>query len=175
MGTTTQLMTFEEFEALPETVERLELLEGELVRMPPAELLHMDIVHALFLLLKASFRGPGKVYMETGYLLTADPRSWVQPDVSITHPDQPRGKYYQGAPRIAFEVVSDGNTASGLQKKVRLYLQHGAAEVWLIYPELREAWLYRAGSSTATKHDIIESELLPNIHNSLDQILQPIE
>lgn len=175
MGTTTQLMTFEEFEALPETPERLELLEGELVRMPPAELLHMDIVHMLFRLLDASFTGPGKVYMETGYLLTADPRSWVQPDVSITHADQPRGKYFEGAPQVAFEVASPSNTAPALQKKVRLYLRHGAAEVWVIYPELREAWVYRAGSGTATKHDVIESELLPNIHISLDQILQPIE
>jgi Uma2 family endonuclease len=35
MGGTTPLMTFDEFERLPDEPGKLELIDGELVRMPP--------------------------------------------------------------------------------------------------------------------------------------------
>ena len=42
MGITTPaLMTFEEFEQLEDTAEDLELLQGELIRMPPPFRSHM--------------------------------------------------------------------------------------------------------------------------------------
>jgi len=34
MGTTTNLMTFEQFERLPDEPHKLELIDGELIRMP---------------------------------------------------------------------------------------------------------------------------------------------
>jgi hypothetical protein len=36
MGTTTSLLTFEEFERLPDEPGKLELLHGELFHVPPA-------------------------------------------------------------------------------------------------------------------------------------------
>src|SRR5437868_4490040 len=102
---TTTLMTFEEFEQLAfDEGYQLELLEGELIRMPPAELRHMDVAQNLFKLLdnaveklrKAGGVDLGRVRIETGYLLTREPRSWLQPDVSLTQPRQARSKYYEG-------------------------------------------------------------------------------
>lgn len=180
MGATT-LMTLEEFEALPDTAERLELLEGELIRMPPAALLHMEIVERLYDRLKAAIRklrrskpaaSLGKVHMEMGYLLIQEPRSWLQPDVSLTHPNQPRSKYYEGAPLIAFEVVSPDETAEGLNRKVRLYLKHGAAEVWLIYPGERHAWVHRRDAREARLEEkAIRTPLLPGVEIPLAKIL----
>ncbi len=53
MSATTGLMTFKDFVRMPEPDEpvKQELLDGELIEMPPAFLDHMDIAHELFLIL----------------------------------------------------------------------------------------------------------------------------
>jgi Uma2 family endonuclease len=180
MGTTT-LMSFEDFELLDAGADDVELLRGELIRMPPPQRRHMEICERLFELLKAALdrrrranseAGVGKLHIEMGYLVSTDPRSWLQPDVSLTHPDQPGERYYEGAPLVAFEVVSEYDTATRLDKKVADYLAYGAAEVWVIYPELRHAWVYRgAGLMTTRENEAIHSDLLPGIGIPLHEIL----
>ena len=182
MGTVaTTTMTFEEFERLPDGPEDLELLEGELIEMPPPECAHMEDAENLSRLLYASVEGLrqanladhlGKVHMEMGYLLTGDPRSWLRPDVSITYPNQPRRKYYEGAPLMVFEVVSEEDRAGKLARKVQLFLRHGAREVWLIYPETRDAYIYKPGVPVALREErAIHSDLLPGIEIPFDQFL----
>jgi len=143
MGTvTTSLLTFEEFERLPEHDEpgKRELLDGELIEMPPAETEHARFSIQIFLWLReavasAHARGEaaelGEVFHETGYKLSG--RAYVQPDVSITHATQAEVKYLQDAPALAVEVISESNTAREMEKKVSLYFRHGAREVWRVY------------------------------------------
>jgi len=180
MGTTT-LMSFAEFELLDAGADDVELLRGELIRLPPAQRNHMQICRRLFKLLDAALErwkrsNPeariGELEIEMGYLISSDPRSWLQPDLSLTHPDQPGERYYEGAPLVVFEVVSEYDTATRLDKKVAVYLAHGAAEVWVIYPEARHAWVHRGAMSAATREtEAIHSDLLPGIEIPLDQIL----
>jgi Uma2 family endonuclease len=175
-------MTFEEFERLPDGPEDLELLEGELIEMPPPECSHMEGAEGLSRLLYAALEqwSPaekvaaklGKVHMEMGYLLTSDPRSWLRPDVSITHLNQPKGKYYEGAPLMVFEVVSAEDRAGKLAKKVQLFLRYGAQEVWLIYPEMRDAYIYKPGVAAALHEEhSVHSDLLPGINIPFEQFL----
>jgi Uma2 family endonuclease len=182
MGTVaTTTMTFEEFERLPDGPEDLELLEGELIEMPPPECSHMEGAQDLFTRLNAAVEGSrqgkladhlGRVYIEMGYLLTSDPRSWLRPDVSITYPNQPRGKYYEGAPLMVFEVVSAEDRAGELDRKVRLFLSHGTEEVWLIYPQTRLAYIYKPGVATVVREErAVHSDLLPGIEIPFDQFL----
>ena len=181
MGTITPVMTLEEFEGLPETAEQLELLQGELVSMPPAVLDHMDVVRPLFRHLDAAVEHSrqtqsaialGTVYVETGYLLSSNPRSWLQPDISLTHRNQSHGKYLEDAPLMAFEIVSEDDRAPKLLRKVKLYLEYGAAEVWLIYPEIREAYIYKPGAEAAARETVmVHSELLPGIEIPFEQFL----
>jgi Uma2 family endonuclease len=180
MGTTT-IMSFAEFELLEWGADDVELLRGELIRLPPAQRNHMQICRRLFKLLDAALErwkrsNPeariGELEIEMGYLISSDPRSWLQPDLSLTHPDQPGDRYYEGAPLVVFEVVSEYDTATRLDKKVAVYLAHGAAEVWVIYPEARHAWVHRAAMPAATREtEAIHSDLLPGIEIPLDQIL----
>jgi len=180
MGTTT-LMSFAEFELLEWGADDVELLRGELIRLPPAQRNHMEICERLFKLLDAALArwmltnsdaAIGKLHIEMGYLISSDPRSWLQPDLSLTHPDQPGDRYYEGAPLVVFEVVSEYDTATRLDKKVAVYLAHGAAEVWVIYPEARHAWVHRAAMPAATREtEAIHSDLLPGIEIPLDEIL----
>jgi Uma2 family endonuclease len=180
MGTTT-LMSFEEFELLDAGADDVELLRGELIRTPPPQRRHMEICKRLFKLLDAALerwkRGHpeasiGEVEIEMGYLVSTDPQCYFRPDLSLTRPDQPGERYYEGAPLVVFEVVSEYDTATRLDKKVADYVAHGAAEVWVIYPELRHAWVYRgAGLTTTRESEAIHSDLLPGIEIRLDEIL----
>ena len=57
-ATNTGLMTFEEFERLPDHEEslKLELLDGELIRMPPPGRMHMEVAHYFLHVLYAEIR-----------------------------------------------------------------------------------------------------------------------
>src|SRR5690349_16146728 len=103
MGTTTtlRLLTFEEFENLPEQPGKQELLEGELIELPPPETKHGRGTHRTYHQLLAALeaaqaRGEalnlGEVFMEMGYKLSK--KSYVQPDVSVTHAGQHEEKYF---------------------------------------------------------------------------------
>jgi Uma2 family endonuclease len=177
MGATT-LLTLEQFERI-EGDDHLELLKGELIRLPPPQRLHMLACENLYDRLKTDVkelraREPGiaigEVHMEMGYLFPGDPPSWLRPDVSITHPNQSGDRYYIGAPLIVFEAVSEHDTAAQIAEKVALLLANGAKEVWVIYPETRRAWLYD-GSGTAYERSSISTALLPGIEIPLEQIL----
>jgi Uma2 family endonuclease len=141
----TTLLTFEEFEQLPDEPGKMELLDGELIRLPPAKLKHMKIVHRLYGLLGPIFEtaGLGEVFMETGYKFSK--RAWLQPDVSISHPNQPSNDYLEGAPALAIEVISEAHRAQDMDRKVKTYLANGGVEVWVVYPKTQCAWVYRQG------------------------------
>jgi Uma2 family endonuclease len=131
---TKTLVTLEEFLDLPETPGKQELLDGELISLPPAKRSHMEISKRLVDLFRSVLDG-ARVWFETGYQLHG---RMLQPDVSVTWPDQPvADDWFQGAPMIAVEVASRGNTAEEIEGKVAAYLEEGAAEVWVIYPKTR--------------------------------------
>ena len=131
MGVST-LLSEEEFLNLPEFAGRQELLEGELIELPPAKHLHDELVKRIFRLLLTRLPWE-RVWTESAYRLS--PVNWLIPDASVSWPEQAFvGGWKQGAPMIAVEVASRGNTPDELERKRALYLKHGAEEVWIIYP-----------------------------------------
>src|SRR6266568_8288060 len=115
---TTTLLTFEDFERLPDSPGKRELLDGELIEMPPAKRRHAKIQRRIDRNLSPYVleRGLGDVYTEAGFKLGE--RHWVQPDVSLVSTGQddagdPEG-YFEGAPRLAIEVISAANTAESV-------------------------------------------------------------
>jgi len=177
---TTTLMSFAEFEQLEEDFEDLELLNGELIRMPFAQVSHMETCEGLFKRLDSAVEllrqaSPdlkfGKVHIEMGYRFPGKPGSWLKPDVSLTHPNQPIDRFYIGAPLIAFEVVSHSERAVRLNEKVLAYLANGAAEVWLIYPDQRNALVHDGSATVRNETRSIHANLLPGIDIPLNEIL----
>jgi Uma2 family endonuclease len=176
--TTTTLLTFEEFEQLPDQPGKRELLRGELIEMPIAELKHNRTSHRIFrrldaALIEAHARGEaselGEVYIEMGYKLAGD--GYVQPDVSVTHARQDEGKYFGGAPAIAIEVVSPSNTAQALDIKTELYFEFGAREVWHVYPKTRHVVVYSESERAVTVRDFVRTPLLPGFELNVQEVL----
>jgi Uma2 family endonuclease len=173
-------MRLEDFLALPDKPGKQEFLDGEIIDLPPAKRLHTDLAFAVAKLLDSTLdalhqRGIAlnldKACVETGYRLSQE--RCLQPDVSINHKDQPHGDYYEGSPALAIEIVSESNTARHLEMKVRAYLDAGAVEVWLIYPEWHVVWVHRRGTDTAVrKQGSLTTELLPGVTIDLDRLFE---
>ena len=135
VSSTSTLLTDEEFLALPEKPGKQELLDGELIESPPSKNSRDKMQRRIAALLTGVI-GDERVWIESGYQL--GPRRWQQPDVSVTWPEQRIvNDYKQGSPMIAVEIASQGNTDQEMERKRLLYLEHGAAEVWIIYPATR--------------------------------------
>jgi Uma2 family endonuclease len=151
------LLSIAEFELLPDLPGKQELLEGEVILLPPAKLPHSKTTKA-FVALLMSVLDESRVFSEAGYQMAPD--TWLQPDVSVTWPDQPvANDYLQGSPMIAIEIVSRGNTADEIERKIAKYLRYGAAEVWIVYPSTHRMMVHRDAaveriSDTYTCHSI---------------------
>jgi Uma2 family endonuclease len=180
MGTTTTaLMTFEEFEALPDQPGKQELLRGELIELPVAAAKHTKIGTYVFkridsALSEAKSRGEaadvGEAYHEMGYKLTG--ASYVIPDASVTHAGQPETRCFEGSPAIAIEVVSPSNTAEALETKIELYFENGAREVWIVYPKARHVIVHLPESvRKIAEHESITTPLLPGFDLSVRAML----
>jgi Uma2 family endonuclease len=140
MGTTTTLVTVPEFLAMPEPEgERLELIGGEIVSMSfghiPHEVVKKNVTKILVLWLAQN--SPAELFAETIYHL--DEHNALMPDLSVLFPGRTgpgSAGWIRGAPELAIEVVSS-ESAARLERKIRLYLAHGAKSVWTIYPQER--------------------------------------
>lgn len=156
MSTTTKLMTADELLLLPKVDKLYELVQGELITMPPAGYNHGAVGVNVVALLSAHVRsnhlgcvtGP-----DTGFVLHHDPDTVRAPDISFVRQDRlldPRPvKYWEGAPDLAIEVLSPSDSATEMDAKVQEYLDAGATEVIVINPKLKMVKIFRHGQ-TAT-------------------------
>jgi Uma2 family endonuclease len=148
---------------------RRELVAGELHEMAPAG---GDRGYAA---LEAAFRlrafieqhpevGGALFAAETGFRLARNPDTVRAPDVAYVAEERRAHARVPGFPGIApdlvVEVVSPGDTASEIQRKVEQWLQAGVRLVWVLYPTTRSAMVYRIDSTALLLHadDSIDAE-----------------
>jgi len=153
-ATTTGLMTFAEFEQLPEAPgHRYELRHGELTRVPPAKLEHCAVQVKLRAILESAAGHAGQVIMEFGFRPT---REWEFriADVAFISWDRWNASdfedYFQGAPDIVIEVLSRSNTATEMLDKEQLCLENGAREFWVVDPARNQVRVSTAEGRTQT-------------------------
>ena len=150
MSTSTQLMTAEELIKLPRGGFRYELVKGELLTMSPAGEEHGAIAAKLAAELYAHVKANklGVVYAaETGFKLESNPDTVLAPNVSFISRErvgQISKKYREGAPDLAVEVISPGESRNKVEKKVGKWLQLGARVVWIVNPQTVTVTVYCA-------------------------------
>jgi Uma2 family endonuclease len=149
MSAVTQL-SLEEFLSLPDAPGKLELLDGELLTLPPAKHSHMEMAKRFQSLLETAV-DRSRVWFEIGYQLG---RHWLQPDLSVSWPDQRlENDWFQSAPMLAVEIVSPGNRAEEIERKIAVYLEEGAAEIWVVYPKTRSTTVVQKEKTLRTHGD----------------------
>ena len=112
--------------------ERVELVEGEIVNVPPVGPDHVGLVNDLTEALVAAAIGRAIVSVRNPVVLPD--RSEPEPDVALLRPGE--GRYRKAKPLPADVLllieVADSTLRYDTEVKVPLYASHGIPETWLI-------------------------------------------
>ena len=139
-------MTLDEFAALPDEPGKQELLNGELISVPPPKVRHGLIQKRVVAMLSAYAvrQKCGEVFTNVGFTMCGD--TCLEPDAALVRTAELAGarpdEWFEGAPALAVEILSPSNRASEIEDKVRSYLDGGADAVWVINPKRRRLTAY---------------------------------
>ena len=167
MATKTRL-TSEDLWRMPADDIRRELVNGQVIEMPPADYPHGRLMGRLYryLVEHVEKHGLGEVVVgNVGFVLSVpgDPNRVRAPDVAFVSTPRLAGAghaFFPGAPDLAAEILSPSETLAQIQQKVSDYLAAGSRLVWVIDPEARIATIHKADGSTRTiaETDPLEDE-----------------
>ena len=179
--TSTALMTAEELMQLPDDDLRHELINGELITMPPPKLPHGRIATRLGVPL-AQFvleNDLGEVYIgDVGFQLTRNPDTVLGPDISFISKERLEQAgdvkgYWQGPPDLAVEVFSPGYRPGKISERISRLFSFGTKQVWVVDLEHGAVTVYRSELDTTTFSgaDFLEApDLFPGFSISLEKI-----
>ena len=165
MSTTTHV-TADQLLQMPDDGNRYELVAGELRKMVPASWKHGSIGGELHGCLARHIQQQklGKIFCaETGFLLARDPDTVRAPDFAFIHKDHlpavdPTEAFWPGAPDLAVEVVSPGDTLGEVDEKVKAWLDAGTKMVWVVNPKWENVTVYRSATAirVVSKNDELD-------------------
>jgi len=129
--------------------DRVEVVNGEILKMAPVKAHHVIVMTNLFLALHQFITAHpiGHVFPDSmPYVLDGDERAdWVSgsriPDISFVSQDKivehttkygNNFKYFHLAPDLAVEIVSEHDRYSDIFQKITDYLKYGTQLVWII-------------------------------------------
>jgi Uma2 family endonuclease len=172
MTTKAQPIAARDLLLMPDDGFRYELLKGELKKMAPVGHRHGRIVVNLTTPLDQHVRANnlGAVYAsETGFQIASDPDTVRAPDVAFVSRERLAAVgevegYWPGAPDLAVEVISPGDTYSEVEEKVLEWLEAGVRMVVVINPRKRAVTVYRSRTDILilTEEEVIEGgEVVP--------------
>lgn len=145
-------VTAEQLLRMPDDGFRYELVAGELKRMTPSGWEHGAVgghLHSLLGRHNLEHRLGRIFFAETGFLLARNPDTVRAPDIAFIRNDHlaaspPQDAFWPGAPHLAVEVTSPGDTVREIDEKVKAWLDGGAIAVWVVNPTWRSVTVYRS-------------------------------
>ncbi|MBM4040131.1 MAG: Uma2 family endonuclease [Planctomycetes bacterium] len=162
------LVTAEELLAMPDDGFHYELVEGEIRKMSPAGIVHGLVAGQLDRLLGQHVflnKLGATLTAEPSFRLSRDPDTVRVPDIAFIRRDRlrrrdPREACWPGAPDLAVEVLSPSDTPSEVDEKVAVWLDAGAAMVWVVNPTARSVTIYRTPTDihTLTQQDELDGQ-----------------
>ncbi|MGB6945161.1 MAG: Uma2 family endonuclease [Bryobacteraceae bacterium] len=166
MATTSKVLTYQDWLKLPEVEGVEEVVNGEIVKMPPNKWNHTRVVEALAHQLRARLN-PEAIHVVTsvfGLVVRPEPLALRVPDLAIFHANQivEQDGYIHSAPELVVEMLSPANTRAERAEKLKDYESLGVPEVWVVSPEAQtvEVLLLQDGRLTTTRL-LREGELKP--------------
>jgi Uma2 family endonuclease len=142
MAETRTRLTADDLLRLPDSGSCYELVDGELIEMWPPGGEHGYVAGEALYRVRSGIEGlglGGAVFAaETGFRLSRDPDTVRAADVAyVSEARLAQARvpgYPEMAPDLVVEVVSPGDTASEVQRKVEDWLRAGTRIVWVLYP-----------------------------------------
>ena len=187
-----EILTYEDYLALPEMMQRYEIIDGELI-MPPAPLIGHQwrssrIYKELDNYVDAHRLGV-VLYAPVDVMISKSPLKTRQPDVLFISFAQmqrygldniERLPYLEVAPDLVIEIVSPSESAQHVEGKLVDYQRIGVQECWLVRSpvETIEVVQFAGGVSrtvnTFGRGQRIQSSVLPNWQPTVDALLAPL-
>jgi Uma2 family endonuclease len=181
-----ELLTADEFLALPDDGKERWLIGGELRPREPAmtmrNQIHSEVeasvVFHLMLWLREQPEPRGKLSCgEAGFRLRRDPDTLVGIDVAYTSAEiraRTAGKptIDDGPPVLAVEILSPSDKHEEIVEKVGLYLEAGSV-FWLVDPDFRSVTVHRPGQELETfnvRQELSGDPYLPGFRIPVAQI-----
>ena len=166
------LLTADDLTKQPDDGTRYELVKGVLRKMPPAGFEHGICAAEIGSRLNVHVKTHQLGYVcgaETGFKIAQNPDTVRAPDAafvrqaSIERQGIVKG-YWEGAPDLAIEVISPGDTYAEVAEKVEEWLAAGCTMVWVINPRRETVEVYRSnedftvlrGTDTLAGGDVVE-------------------
>jgi Uma2 family endonuclease len=153
-----ELVTLQQFAALPTTNHPQELVAGHIENMPSPLTPHGQVIFNLAFLLKTYLKQNdiGRAWgAESGLVTTRDPDSVRGMDAAFCSysrwpKESSQRGYAQIAPELIFEVMSPDDRWPRVLKKITEYLDAGVLVVCTVDPELKTVQIHTDGSSAGT-------------------------
>lgn len=161
--------------------DRIELVQGELIQMPPIGSVHAGIVGRLDRYFQASLGASAVVWTQNP--VTFPPDSEPQPDLALlkARADDYLSTLPGSADVLLIIEVADTTLAYDRDVKIPLYAKNGIPEAWLIDVAARRLELYRdpggEGYRTLMRPDrdaMVSPLLLPHIAIDLKALFRGI-
>lgn len=156
MATATKLLTAEEFWELPSPLHS-ELIDGVIVELSPPGGEHASeqiMIGALFL--DAQRQGAGWVFAEIGCILRRNPDRVRAPAVAFIRRERAERRlraFFEGGPDLVVEIVSPGDRPGEILTKTREWLDAGARQAWVVYPDSRTVHVVTAQECVVLTED----------------------
>lgn len=169
-----RLVTEDEFLSLPETMQRQELLDGELVMSPSPSYQHQEMLRRLILALSAwAETQPAPLTVAMAPLdVRVAPNRILQPDafVSFARLDPKQAGPVRRIPELCVEVLSNNRVYDRLTKRF-VYAEAGVEELWTVEPSgAVERWWGTGLNQSELLTERLVSPLLPGFDLDLAKL-----
>lgn len=146
-----KIWTDAEFMALPKDGHRYELVNGELIDMGNSGAKHgyVAVILSAALFNHVFSRKLGAV-MDSSTAFKMKSGNKRSPDISVVDKQRLQGMeelpdgFLEGAPDLAVEILSPGNTVEEMHNKIVEYFENDARLVWVIHPNEHYVLVYRS-------------------------------
>ncbi|MGH7354167.1 MAG: Uma2 family endonuclease [Candidatus Rokuibacteriota bacterium] len=167
------VLTYRDYEALPNDGRRYEIHEGKLsVTAAPRtrhQIVSINLASALHVHVTA--RGVGQVFHAPTAVILSD-TSVVEPDIVYVATDrlgQISERGIEGPPTLAVEILSPSTAQTDRQTKMQLYARHAVPWYWIVDPDNRGVEVYRLAAggyvldTRASGDEPLSAELLADL------------
>ena len=182
----TKTWTDEAFMALPDDGHHYEIINGELIDMGNSGALH-GYVCSLALAVLAGYILPKKlgVILDSSTAFKMKNGNKRSPDIAFFAKERLQGMavlpsgYLEGAPDLAVEVLSPGNTVEEIEDKLTEYFENGSRLVWVIHPTQHYVLVYRSAQEPDRllkgKDSLDGEEVIPGFTLAIADLFQKLD
>ncbi|MEB3190192.1 MAG: Uma2 family endonuclease [Snowella sp.] len=182
----TQIWTDAEFMALSDDGHHYEIVNGKLVDMGNSGALH-GYICSLLLVALGSYIVPKKlgVILDSSTAFTMKNGNRRSPDIAFFAKERLQGMktlpsgYLEGAPDLAVEVLSPGNTIEEIEEKLSEYFENGSRLVWVVSPTQHYILVYRSAKEPdrllKMQDNLNGEEVIPGFELAITDLFQELD